>query len=96
MLITVAICTLDLLAPLWYDLWVLYFIPLCLIFQSAKRPYRFSTIVTVLIAGCLFFHPPDSTPFMHAAADRITGIFGGWGVSFLLMRLKRLQSSHLN
>jgi diguanylate cyclase (GGDEF)-like protein/PAS domain S-box-containing protein len=30
---------------------------------------------------------------MHALANRITGIFGGWGVSVLLMQLKRLHVS---
>jgi len=92
---TTAIFMVDLLAPLWYDVWVLYLIPLFFMYQSAKRPYVYSAIVTLLIAVGLFLSPSDIPPFMHAAANRITGIFGGWGVSVLLMRLKRLHVSLL-
>jgi two-component system cell cycle sensor histidine kinase/response regulator CckA len=90
-LTTTVICIIDLVTPLWYDVWVLYLIPLLFMFQSAKRPYRYSAIVTLLIVAGLFFPHSDNTSLMHAAANRITGIFGGWGVSVLLMQLKRLQ-----
>jgi C4-dicarboxylate-specific signal transduction histidine kinase len=95
LLTTTAICIIDLLAPLWYDAWVLYLIPLLFMFQSAKRPYIYSVIVTLLIALALFYPHSDNTPLMHAAVNRITGIFGGWGVSVLLMQLKRLQDSQM-
>jgi PAS domain S-box-containing protein len=35
----------------------------------------------------------NSTPLIHAAATRVTGIVGGWGVAFLLMQLSRLQAA---
>jgi diguanylate cyclase (GGDEF)-like protein/PAS domain S-box-containing protein len=92
-LMTAAIFVVDLLAPLWYDVWVLYLIPLFFMYQSAQRPYVYSAIVTLLIAAGLFLPPSDSTSLMHALANRITGIFGGWGVSVLLMQLKRLHVS---
>jgi diguanylate cyclase (GGDEF)-like protein/PAS domain S-box-containing protein len=95
LLTTTVICIIDLLAPLWYDVWVLYLIPLHFMFQSAKRPYIYSAIVTLLIAVALFFPHSDRTLLMHAAVNRITGIFGGWGVSVLLMQRKRLQQSQI-
>jgi diguanylate cyclase (GGDEF)-like protein/PAS domain S-box-containing protein len=95
LLTTTVICIIDLLAPLWYDVWVLYLIPLHFMFQSAKRPYIYSVIVTLLIAVALFFPHSDRTLLMHAAVNRITGIFGGWGVSVLLMQRKRLQQSQI-
>ena len=79
MLMTSAIFIGDLLAPLWYDIWVLYLIPLVLMFRSARRPYLYSAVVTLLIIAGLFFFHSDSTSFMHASANRITGIFGGVG-----------------
>ncbi|HYA14058.1 MAG TPA: diguanylate cyclase [Syntrophales bacterium] len=94
-LMTAAICMADLFTPLWFDVWVLYLIPLFFMFQSAKRPYFYSVIVTVLVAAGLFLSPGDNTPFMHAAINRLTGICGGWGVSFLLMRLRSLHASLL-
>lgn len=92
---TTAIFMVDLFAPLWYDVWVLYLIPLFFMYQSAKRPYVYSAIVTLLIAAGLLVSPSDSTSLMHASANRVTGISGGWAVSFLLMQLKRLQVSLL-
>jgi len=94
-LMTMVICTVDLLTPLWYDVWVLYLLPLFFVFRSAKRPYVYSAIVTLLIAVGLFIPHADSIPMLHAAANRITGICGGWAVSILLMGLKRLQSAQL-
>ena len=95
LLTTTVICFIDFLAPLWYDVWVLYLIPLFFMFQSARRPYIYSAIVTLLIILGMFFPHSDSTSFIHAAANRLTGIFGGWGVSVLLMQLKRLQHSQV-
>jgi signal transduction histidine kinase len=90
-LMTAAIFAIDLATPFWYDAWVLYLLPLFLMFRSAKRPYIFSVIITILtIAGLLIAHP--YTPFMNEwAFNRITGILGGWGVSVLLMRLRLLE-----
>ena len=94
-LMTTAIFMIDLYSPLWYDAWVLYLIPLFFMYQSARQPYVFSVIVTLLTAAGLFIPHSDGTPLMHSAANRITGIFGGWGVSLLLMRLKNLHVSLL-
>jgi diguanylate cyclase (GGDEF)-like protein/PAS domain S-box-containing protein len=92
---TTAIFMVDLLTPLWYDVWVLYLIPLFFMYRSAKRPYVYSAIVTLLIAAGLLLSPSDSVSLMHSVVNRITGIFGGWGVSVLLLRLKHLNVSLL-
>jgi diguanylate cyclase (GGDEF)-like protein/PAS domain S-box-containing protein len=92
---TEVVFVIDLHAPLWYDVWVLYLIPLFLMYQSARRPYLYSVLVTLLIAAALFFAFPEGTSLMHATANRFTGILGGWGVSVLLMQLRRLHHSLL-
>ena len=94
-LTTIVIFIADIFSPLWYQTWVLYLIPLFFMYRSAKRPAVLSTIITVLVAARLLIFPSDSTPLLHAAANRITGIFGGWGVSLLLMQFKRLNISLL-
>ena len=94
-LTTIVIFIADIFSPLWYQTWVLYLIPLFFMYKSAKRPAVLSAIITVLVVARLFIFPSDSTPVLHAAANRITGIFGGWGVSFLLMQFKRLNISLL-
>jgi diguanylate cyclase (GGDEF)-like protein/PAS domain S-box-containing protein len=94
-LMTTAIFMADLLTPLWYDVWVFYLVPLFFMYRSARRPYLFSAVVTLLIVTGLFLSHSDSTPLMHSAVNRITGILGGWGVSLLLMRLKHLHVSLL-
>jgi hypothetical protein len=61
------------------------------VFQFAKRPYTYVAIVTLLIAARLLLPHADSTPLMHSAVNRIVGIFGGWGVSFFLMRRRQAE-----
>lgn len=91
-LTAIAIFIIDIFVPKWYDVWVLYLVPLFFMFRSgAKRPYLFSTVVTLLIIADLFINQ-DGTPLMRAALNRFTGILGGWGVSVLLMRLQRLHN----
>ena len=94
-LMTIVIFMVDLLSPLWYQTWVLYLVPLFFMYQSAKRPYVLSVIITLLVAARLFLSPSDSELLIQSAANRMTGIFGGWGVSVLLMQFKRLHSSLL-
>ena len=94
-LMTTAIFMVDLFTPLWYDVWVLYLIPLFFMYQSAKCSYAYSAIVTLLIVAGLFVPHSNSTPLMHSAVNRIMGILGEWGVSLLLMQLKHLHVSLL-
>jgi PAS domain S-box-containing protein len=92
-LITIVIFIIDFFSPLWYEAWLLYLIPLFFMYQSAKRPYLLSVIIMMLTAARLLVSSSDSALLMHAAANRITGICGGWGVSVLLMQFKRLNMS---
>ena len=94
-LMTIVIFMVDVLTPLWYDVWVLYLIPLFFIYQTAKRPYGYSVIVTLLVVTGMFIPVSDSAQLMHAAVNRFTGILGGWGVSVLLVRLRRLQEAQI-
>ncbi len=92
---TAAIFMVDLLTPLWYNVWVLYLIPMFFMYRSAKQPYLFSVVITLLIVAGMFISPFNSTPLMHSVANRLTGIFGVWGVSVLLMRIRQLNASQL-
>ena len=94
-LTTTAIFTVDLFLPLWCEIWVLYLIPLFFMYRSAKRPYAFSVIITLLIAVRLFANFSDNAAFMHAVVNRTTGALGGWGASVLLMQFRRLNISLL-
>lgn len=77
-LMTFVIFAVDLFSPFWYEAWPLYLIPLFFMYRSAKRPYVFSVIITLLVASPLFLFPMDSGLLMQSAANLITGIFGGW------------------
>ncbi|HXY54326.1 MAG TPA: diguanylate cyclase [Nitrospirota bacterium] len=94
-LMTIVIFMVDVLTPLWYEVWVLYLIPLVFIYQTSKRPYGYSVIVTLLVFTGMFFPAPDSSQLVHAAVNRFTGILGGWGVSVLLMKLRGLQQAQI-
>ena len=87
-LMTIVIFMADLFSPLWYQIRVLYIIPLFFMYQSAKRPCVFSVVITLLVATRLSLSLSDSTPLMHDTVTRITGIFGRRGVSVLLMRFR--------
>ena len=92
-LMTIVICLIDFFTPLWFDVWVLYLIPLFFMFQAAKRPYLYSASISILIAVGMIAPASDRAQLMHAAVNRTTGMLGGWGVSILLMRLRRLQEA---
>jgi len=94
-LLTIAIFLVDILTPPWYDVWVLYLVPLFFMYRSAGRPYVFSVVITLLTIAGIVLSYSDGTSLSHAAADRVTGIVGGWGVSVLLSRLRNMHASLL-
>jgi diguanylate cyclase (GGDEF)-like protein/PAS domain S-box-containing protein len=88
---TTAIFLVDMLTPQWYDAWALYLLPLFFMYQTSQRPYLYSMLVALLVAAGLLLPHSDSLHLMRDAVNRVTAIFGGWGVSVLLMQIKRLQ-----
>jgi len=85
----------DILTPLWYDVWILYLIPPFFMYQFAKQPYACSAVVILFVVAGSFLSPSNNTPLTHSLINRLTGILGGWGVSFLLMQIRHLQVSLL-
>ncbi len=75
---TAVIFVSDILTPLWYDVWVLYLIPLFFMYQFTKRPYAYSAVVILLVVAGSFLSPSNNTPLTHSLINRLTGILGGW------------------
>jgi diguanylate cyclase (GGDEF)-like protein/PAS domain S-box-containing protein len=92
---TIAIFMVDLLVPLWNNVWVLYLVPMFFAFRTAMRPYVYSVTISALITAGMFLPHSNKTLLVHSPVNRFTGILGVWGVSVLLMRLRHLHSSLL-
>ena len=88
-LITAGVFFLDLLTPLSWADWVLYFIPLVLTFQSPRErdPYQLSALVTCLMVVGGFFHR-DVDLFL-ALFNRGFGIAVIWLFAWMIVRQKQ-------
>lgn len=88
-LLTVGIFVLDVLTPLnWAD-WMLYFIPLVLTMQSAheRAPYHFAAVATLLTAVGGYLSPGDIHPGV-ALFNRCLGTIVMWAFTWLMVRQK--------
>ncbi len=70
-LLSLAIFMTDITGPLWNEIWPLYLIPLFFIYQSAKRPYIFSLIITLFVAAPAFPFPAGGMLLLPDTANRI-------------------------
>ncbi|MBI3357113.1 MAG: PAS domain S-box protein, partial [Nitrospirae bacterium] len=84
----IGIFGIDLLTPLVWADWLLYFIPLVLSWQSHRvyTPYRLAGLVTLLMALGAYFHS-DIDPLV-AVLNRGFGIVAMWGFTWLMVRQK--------
>lgn len=91
-LLTTAIFVLDILTPLGWADWLLYFIPLALTLQSPRdrHPYSFAAVVTLLTALGGYLSPGDIHPAV-ALMNRVFGIMVMWGFIWMIMRQKRAR-----
>ena len=93
LLLTTSIFVLDLLTPLGWADWLLYFIPLVLTLQSPRDrdPYNFAAVVTLLTALGGYFSPRDIHPAV-ALMNRVLGLMVMWGVTWMIVRQKQARS----
>ena len=91
-LLTASIFLLDLLTPLGWADWLLYFIPLVLTLQSTRDrdPYNFAAVVTLLTALGGYFSPRDIHPAI-ALMNRVFGLLVMWGVTWMIVRQKQAR-----
>ena len=92
-LLTVFVFILDLLTPLGWADWLLYFIPLVLTLQSPRDrdSYNFAAVVTLLTALGGYFSPRDIHPAV-ALMNRVLGLMVMWGVTWIVVRQKQARS----
>ncbi len=92
-LLTAAVFALDLLTPLGWADWLLYFFPLVLTLQSPRDrdPYSFAAAVTLLTALGGYFSPRDIHPAV-GLMNRVFGLMVMWGVTWMIVRQKQARS----
>lgn len=92
-LLTMAIFVLDLLTPLGWADWLLYFIPLVPTLQSPRDrdPYNFAALVTLLTALGGYLSPRDIHPVV-GLMNRVLGMMVMWGVTWMIVRQKQTRS----
>lgn len=92
-LLTSSIFVLDLLTPLGWADWLLYFIPLVLTLQSPRDrdSYNFAAVVTLLVALGGYFSPRDIHPAV-VLMNRVLGLMVMWGVTWMIVRQKQARS----
>ncbi|ULA63578.1 MAG: PAS domain S-box protein [Nitrospira sp.] len=92
-LLTASIFVLDLLTPLGWADWLLYFIPLVLVLQSPRDrdSYRFAAVVTLLMALGGYFSPRGIDPVM-AVMNRALGLTVMWGMTWMIVRQRQVRS----
>lgn len=86
------IFVLDLLTPLSWADWVLYFIPLVLLLKTPnkKTPYLFAVVVTGLVLFAAYFHK-DVDPYV-AFFNRCLGVLGIWVIAWLIAQQRSAQT----
>lgn len=89
-LLTAAIFVLDVLTPLGWGAWMLYFIPLALTLQWRRpsAPFLFAAAATVLTALGGHLSPGDIHPGA-ALVNRLLGIIVMWAFTWLMVRQQR-------
>ena len=86
-LLTAAIFALDVLTPLAWADWLLYFIPLVMTLQSSRQrdSYHFAAVATLLTAVGGYLSPGDIHPGV-ALVNRCLGIIVMWAFTWLMAR----------
>jgi PAS domain S-box-containing protein len=93
LLLTVMIFVFDVLTPLGWADWMLYFIPLVLTQQSSheRAPYHFAAVATLLTAVGGYLSPGDIHPGI-ALFNRCLGIIVMWAFTWLMVRQKKASA----
>ena len=90
-LLTVGILVVDVLTPTSWDVWLFYFIPLVLMFQSPRErdPFYFVTVATVLTIVGAFASHGDLSPGV-GLLNRGLGVVVMWGFTWLMVNQKKI------
>lgn len=93
LLLTAAIFVLDILTPLGWADWLLYFFPLVLTLQSPRDrdPYSFAAAVTLLTALGGYFSPRDIHPAV-GLMNRVFGMMVMWGFTWMIVRQRQART----
>ncbi|MEQ1792644.1 MAG: PAS domain S-box protein [Nitrospira sp.] len=93
LLLTASIFVLDILTPLGWADWLLYFIPLVLLLQSPRDRdvYNFAAVVTLLTALGGYLSPRDIHPAV-ALMNRVLGMAVMWAFTWMMVRQKQSQN----
>jgi PAS domain S-box-containing protein len=91
--LTVGIFVLDLLTPLQWADWLLYFIPLVLTLQSRRErdPYFFAALATFLTAVGGYFSPDEVEPLV-ALLNRCLGMAVMWTFTWFIVTKKKARA----
>lgn len=92
LVLTVAVFVLDVLTPLEWADWLLYFIPLVATLQSPheRTPYHFAAVATGLIAVGAYVSPGDIHPWV-GLFNRGLSILVMWAFTWLMVKQKRAR-----
>ncbi len=90
-LLTVGILVVDVLTPTSWDVWLFYFIPLVLMFQSPRErdPFYFAAVATVLTIVGAFASHGDLSPGV-GLLNRGLGVVVMWGFTWLMVNRKKI------
>lgn len=93
-LLSVVIFVLDLLMPLGWAVWLLYFVPLVLTLQSPRQrdPYYFAAAVTLLTIAGGFLSSEGIDPHL-AFFNRSLGLTVMWAFTWMVVSRKKTQAS---
>lgn len=91
--LTAAVFILDMVTPLGWADWMLYFIPLVLTLQLSgeRTPYHFAAVATLLTAVGGYLSPGDIHPGA-ALFNRFLSIIVMWAFTWLMVRQKKARS----
>ncbi len=91
--LTAAVFILDVLTPLGWADWMLYFIPLALTLQfpGERTSYHFAAVATLLTAVGGYFSSGDIRPGA-ALFNRCLGVIVMWAFTWLMVRQKKARS----
>lgn len=90
---TVGIFLLDVLVPLAWAFWLLYFIPLVVTLQSPRErdPYNYAAVVTLLTIFGGFLSPGE-TDSGAALINRFLGMIVMWAFTWLMVKQKKVAA----
>jgi PAS domain S-box-containing protein len=94
LLLTVGIFVLDCMTPLGWGVWLLYLVPLTFMLQasSARDPYYYAAVATILTLVGWRVSPPGGQDPIEALINRLMGIGVMWIFTWMMVRQKQARA----